>query len=208
MYEVFVNGNLLLLTATPVLSTYEKLLGAKMTQVSVDELRTILPNLTEGIQIGNFYCTDDPKKALAICKKGRKTVRAAGGIILNNRGEILLIRRLGWWDLPKGKQDEGERIHETAIREVQEECGLKSVRIIRPAGISRHTYFRKKQCFKTTWWYLMRTTDIEFIPQIEEDITEIRFVHPDRISEYYAEMYPGLRLLINNNLSSIYSVID
>ena len=50
-----------------------------------------------------------------------KEVNAAGGLVSNRRGDFLLIKRDGLWDLPKGHQEAGEDIRVTAIREVQEE---------------------------------------------------------------------------------------
>ena len=53
-----------------------------------------------------------------------KVIKAGGGLVLNPRNEILMIFRRGFWDLPKGKLDDGETIMECAIREVMEETGL------------------------------------------------------------------------------------
>jgi 8-oxo-dGTP diphosphatase len=61
------------------------------------------------------------------------TVRAAGGIVrrLRDDGEwqVLLVHRPRYddWSLPKGKADPGERDDETALREVEEETGLRCV---------------------------------------------------------------------------------
>ncbi|MCH7536140.1 MAG: NUDIX domain-containing protein, partial [Bacteroidetes bacterium] len=51
-------------------------------------------------------------------------INAAGGIVSNNKNEILFIRRNDRWDLPKGKVEEMEEFSECAVREVQEECGI------------------------------------------------------------------------------------
>ena len=54
----------------------------------------------------------------------RETVKAAGGLVINKKGQILFIHRKGVWDLPKGKLDSGERLDNTAIRETSEETGI------------------------------------------------------------------------------------
>lgn len=54
-------------------------------------------------------------------------INAGGGLVQNAAGEYLLINRHGLWDLPKGKQEEGEDIALTALREVEEECGISSL---------------------------------------------------------------------------------
>ena len=67
-------------------------------------------------------------------------INAAGGVVENENGEILLILRHGLWDLPKGKQEEGEDIATTAIREVQEECGIENLQQKELICITHHTY--------------------------------------------------------------------
>ena len=54
-------------------------------------------------------------------------INAGGGLVQNPAGEYLLIHRNGLWDLPKGKQEEGEDISLTALREVEEECGISGL---------------------------------------------------------------------------------
>ena len=50
-------------------------------------------------------------------------IEAAGGVVVNDCGQWLMIRRNGRWDLPKGHLECGERIEECAAREIEEETG-------------------------------------------------------------------------------------
>jgi len=54
------------------------------------------------------------------------TVRAAGGVVVRD-GCVLLVHRAHYddWTLPKGKLDEGETWEQAALREVEEETGLR-----------------------------------------------------------------------------------
>ena len=52
---------------------------------------------------------------------------AAGGLVTNKHNELLMIFRRAKWDLPKGKLDEGESIEACAVREVEEETGIKNI---------------------------------------------------------------------------------
>ena len=55
-----------------------------------------------------------------------KRVEAAGGVVVSD-GRVLLVHRprYGDWTLPKGKLDRGETFEQAALREVEEETGLR-----------------------------------------------------------------------------------
>ncbi len=108
-----------------------------------------------------------------------KAVLAAGGIlsrVKENRREVLLIFRRGYWDLPKGKRDEGESLKNCARREVMEEVGAGSLTLRRPLVDTVHGY-REKDYFavKTTRWYEMQTTEAGLLPQREEGIEKVQW---------------------------------
>ena len=123
-----------------------------------------------------------------------KFVLAAGGAVTDEHGRLLVIRRLGKWDLPKGKVDEGEAIDVAAMREVNEECGLKELRILKSMPSTWHTYERKgKQYIKRTDWFLMLSSSKEvLVPQLDEDIVEVKWVGRDGLDDIKADTYPAL----------------
>ncbi|MFS8082508.1 MAG: NUDIX hydrolase [Ginsengibacter sp.] len=127
-----------------------------------------------------------------------KIIKAGGGLVLNEMGELLLIFRRGKWDLPKGKLEKGEAIDECALREVQEETGLKKVTLSKPLGSTFHTYYEQtKWILKESIWFQMATNSEEqLIPQLDEDIIEIKWVTLDQIKNYEQNMYPALIPLI------------
>jgi ADP-ribose pyrophosphatase YjhB (NUDIX family) len=98
--------------------------------------------------------------------------RAGGGVVFNDKKEVLAIHRMGYWDLPKGNEEEGESIEETAIREVQEETGVKTLNLGNFVCDTYHTYNTKsgKRILKWSTWYKMTTTETLLTPQKEEDI--------------------------------------
>ena len=122
-------------------------------------------------------------------------VKAAGGVVFE-QGNIAVIRRLGMYDLPKGHLETGESIEACAVREVEEECGLKGVKITNYLTHTWHLYFRNgKWHLKETFWYAMTCPPHSVLtPQQEEDI-ESAFWFPitdiDRLfSETYASLMP------------------
>ncbi len=95
-------------------------------------------------------------------------------MIRNELGEFLFIFRRGFWDLPKGKIEEGETKKEAAIREVIEETGLKEVEIVEKLAVTKHTFRNRlgKRIIKKSHWYLMVSKKQELIPQTSEDIVQ------------------------------------
>jgi 8-oxo-dGTP pyrophosphatase MutT (NUDIX family) len=127
-------------------------------------------------------------------------IKAGGGFVVNERNELLMILRRGFWDLPKGKLDEGETIEECAIREVQEECGV-SMLTISSAGYSTFHLFkdRGKTVIKESIWFKMRCTDhSKLTPQIKEDIVEARWVKLPVAQDLRQEAYPSIKQVIDH----------
>lgn len=130
-----------------------------------------------------------------------KVLEAAGGYVQNTRDELLVFFRRGSWDLPKGKIDPGETPEQAAVREVQEETGLVNVALGPFLTHTYHTYELKgERILKKTWWYRMRTTDMQLIPQTEEDIVEIAWVEPKSWLASGLEVYPNIREVIEQGI--------
>jgi len=121
-------------------------------------------------------------------------IKAAGGLVKNKKGEILLIFRRGKWDLPKGKLDDHETIEQCAKREVQEETGLHELETGKLIEITYHTYVEfGKHILKESHWYAIKATGNEkLIPQTEEDITEIIWVKKEDLKNYFSNTFPAI----------------
>lgn len=123
-------------------------------------------------------------------------VVAAGGLVWNDDDELLMIFRRGKWDLPKGKLDEGETIERCALREVQEETGIREIVLGKLIGITHHRYFDKwhnSNVIKETHWYHMKVKgDPVLTPQTEEDILDIKWVNKTELPAYLQETYPNI----------------
>ena len=113
-----------------------------------------------------------------------KTVQAAGGVVINNKNQVLFIFRNGFWDLPKGKVEDEEAISIAAIREVEEECGISKPILISKLLVTYHTYDTYgENCIKPTHWYLMQYDGAEeLLPQEEEGITNVQWVNQEDIA--------------------------
>lgn len=122
---------------------------------------------------------------------------AAGGIVFNENDEILTILRHGKHDLPKGKKEPNEDIPTTAIREVQEECGISNISIISPLPSTFHIYQHKsKYVLKQTYWYKMSSKKQVLSPQIEEEITKAEWTPTNDLSDFKLNTFPSLLELL------------
>lgn len=131
-----------------------------------------------------------------------KIVNAAGGLVLNQENKILMIHRLGKWDLPKGKAEKGESIRETALREVEEECNIK-VALIDNYYISYHTYLHKNvRVLKRTYWYQMKLiSDKDMAPQKDEGIDDVRWMDAAKMYKVLYKSYPSIQNVVKNMLN-------
>jgi len=123
-----------------------------------------------------------------------KTVQAAGGVVINNKDQVLFIFRNGFWDLPKGKVEDEEAISIAAIREVEEECGISKPTLISKLLVTYHTYDTYgENCIKPTHWYLMQYEgDEELLPQEEEGITNVQWVNQEDIASKMLNTYGSI----------------
>ncbi|MBT3173289.1 MAG: NUDIX domain-containing protein [Lentimicrobiaceae bacterium] len=103
-----------------------------------------------------------------------KYLSAAGGIVKNEDGDYLLIKRFGKWDLPKGKIEHGEGAEDAAIREVNEETAICGLKIVDKLPDTYHIYEQNEKWYlKKTYWYSMYThVTRDPIPQTSEDIVQ------------------------------------
>ena len=147
----------------------------------------------EKIHAGVFFHPNLEELKKAFFKKFI-SVQAAGGLVKNEKDEILLIFRRGKWDLPKGKLDKGESLEECAVREVEEETGLKKIKLTGPLLVTYHTYHEgTKFILKESHWYNMKTNSDQLLtPQTEEDILEIKWVKDEDIKLYIKNTFPSI----------------
>ncbi len=133
----------------------------------------------------------DPKALFKKLLGKFKIIVAGGGLVKNGAGDYLLIYRLGKWDLPKGKVDEDEKIKKAAVREVEEECGIKVDYLGPKIRKTYHAYtLRGKLVLKETHWFEMGVNKVPKLkPQLDEDITEAVWLGKDRFSKIRKNTY-------------------
>lgn len=137
---------------------------------------------------------NDPARVLHKVEQLCKVIEAAGGAVKNSEGKLLMIHRRGKWDLPKGKIDKGETPEKAAVREVEEECGVSQLQIVRPLSSTYHTYKEDGRIIlKKTWWYEMTTADTgKLVPQAEEGITDVKWKDAKGVAEALKETFQSV----------------
>ena len=145
----------------------------------------------------------DYSRVINKVKKMFKIIKAGGGVVKNNKEEILFIYRLKKWDLPKGKLDKGESIKQCAKREVEEETKVK-VKLEKKKTSTWHTYTSKKKIIlkKTTWYKMCSIDSSKMKPQKKENIEKVEWMKHSTINEILLNSYKTL----NHVMSEYYKM--
>lgn len=138
----------------------------------------------------------DPDAALAAFAAEFTPVEAAGGVVVNARGEWLMICRNGRWDLPKGHVECGECIEACAAREIAEETGVEA-EVVRPLCDTLHAYYFTRTArweLKRTHWFLLRVGSCDSLrPQREEGIERVAWCSPEEVTRNLDGAFPTIR---------------
>ncbi|MEG0789721.1 MAG: NUDIX hydrolase [Alistipes sp.] len=148
------------------------------------------------LEFHNFISvvSPDPTKVFEHFASEFTTIKAAGGVVINERGEYLMIHRNDRWDLPKGHLEQGESLEQCAVREVCEETGIGNAQIVRPLCTTLHSYFMHGRWeLKQTHWYGMQLCGSATVtPQIEEGIDQVMWCSPTQVQEHLTTSYPTI----------------
>jgi 8-oxo-dGTP pyrophosphatase MutT (NUDIX family) len=141
------------------------------------------------------FVADDFTTLFKSFKSHFKNIKAAGGLVINEKKQILMIFRRSKWDLPKGKVEENETIEQAAVREVEEETGIKVDSLKELLKTTFHIYLHNgKYCLKENYWFKMKShSKYPLTPQVEEDIEKIEWVDSDNIDKYLEKSFPSIK---------------
>ncbi|SNR15168.1 NUDIX hydrolase [Tenacibaculum jejuense] len=193
MYKVFVNDRPIIFTSSlkneenyPVLKIKDIVIRRIINQVKTGKLKGVyLYSKTLELDWQSF-CED------------YNMIKAGGGLVCNQKKELLFIFRARKWDLPKGRIHQNENIEETAIREVEEECGISGVSIKKFLLNTYHFYYHERKLrLKKIYWYLMYTDySGKLTPLSEEGIKRVQFKNPIQVSTALQNTYANVRSVL------------
>ena len=193
-YRIYINEKVILLTDSEPKQKerYEKI------DAAVFDLKIVYT--WAAAHHSNFFYVlcNDAKAFLKTVSKSVMLIEAAGGLVRNEHDEYLFIYRQDKWDLPKGKIEKFERTKVAAVREVEEECGIKVGNLDEKICKTYHAYVsRGEVVLKKTHWFKMRCKGQDKLkPQKEEGITDVRWFKKDQIGT-----------IADNTFSSIMDVL-
>ncbi len=144
------------------------------------------------------------KSALTLHLKDQfKIAKAAGGLVVKGE-QVLMIYRLGKWDLPKGKLKNSENTELGALREVEEETNIK-LELGPKLPSTWHSYaYKGNKMLKKTDWYVMNCLDDSLMkPQAEEYIEEVRWMSPQEAITKLEESYASITLVMRHYLENM-----
>lgn len=189
-YRIYINEKVILLTeSTPKHADEYK-------QIDADsfELKILYTWILNHPQKYFYVLCNDAKAYLKVVKKSVPLIRAAGGLVKNEHNEYLFIYRNNKWDIPKGKIEKLEGVKEAAVREVEEECGIKVNKLEDRICKTYHSYIYKGEVvLKKTYWYAMRSKGQNNLkPQKEEGITDVRWFKKEDVHTIVENTFPSI----------------
>jgi len=198
MYKVFINEKKLSFSSETGNSDKD----LKFQNTSTFEIAADLLNNTSTESVNIF--SHDVKGVWQRFLEYYKTIEAAGGVVLNEKEEVLFIYRLGKWDLPKGKTEEGENMETTALREVEEECSIGSLQIQDFIDSTYHMYKDRSgiAILKIVHWYRMKHLgSMQPKPQRIEGITKAEWLPQSEIQEIvFPNTFQNIKLILEKSL--------
>lgn len=210
MYKVFFKGSTI-----QIGSEMNKSLNNNIAQMFDSGSYGVVDQIISQVELAespsDFYILNhDGESAWSHFRDQFVEIPAAGGLVRNENGALLFIKRLGVWDLPKGKIEKNETPELAAIREVEEECGLSKLQVIRQLDSTFHIYrspylaFPKNLVLKETKWFFMSYSGDEIpVPEIEEDIEEVAWFAPSELDQVYSNTYSSLCDFLEKSLPII-----
>lgn len=192
MYKVFVNDKPLFLT-----NEIQKETDFQLFLLDSIDIKELIVKIYKNKINKAFLYHPNEKEMMKKLKSKIPVEKAGGGLVYNDKGEVLFIFRNKKWDLPKGGNEKGETIEETAVREVEEETGIGELMIVKKLAKTYHVFKRNgRYKLKITHWFEMKTNyKGDFKLQAEEGIESAEWKKPEQIGEALKNSYENIKLL-------------
>jgi 8-oxo-dGTP pyrophosphatase MutT (NUDIX family) len=192
MYEVFIDNKLIVFCEfrrnVKKHSNIVEIQTDNLSEIDVITLRNSLPASIVVIVMSKQVEID-----FAFVFRDFQKIETAGGLV-KRKNEFLFIERNGLWDLPKGKVEKNETIEKAAVREIEEECGIKQPSLNYLLGYTFHTYkYEGTPVLKKNWWFMLDYTGSKKVtPQVEEGISQVVWLKKKQWGKVLENTYPSI----------------
>ncbi len=135
---------------------------------------------------------------------------SAGGVVIRKRKGHLFIALLKTdnykeYVLPKGTNEKGESIEQTAKREINEETGLSNLVFVCKLGV-RERFSNEKTIWKITHYFLFQTEDVSGEQNLQDDEGNLQLEWFD-LEKLPPIFWPEQRELIEENREKIKKLV-
>lgn len=194
MYKVFFDSRTVFFTEEfeKYYQSYNGLFVRYLNDIQLAYVLELFRNVREIRNV--FIIHHDVELAFNAFRSFFREMEAAGGLVFDQEGRVLVIHRRGKWDLPKGKMEPGEDPATTAVREVEEECGITSPRPGKLLHTTYHSYtLDGVMILKKTYWYRMDYSgDEKLEPQTHEDIVAAQWMPASEMDQVMGNTYSSI----------------
>lgn len=192
MYKIFFYDKQILLT-----NVEEKIKNVKYFLLNTIQIGNFLENLLYSPLDVVGLCHFRKENLLEEFAKKVEIVSAAGGVVTNAKNQTLFIQRNGFWDLPKGKLEQGETLENCALREVEEETGIRNLTLKNYRSATYHIFKRDGKYFlkQTHWFDMFSDFEGEFSPQKEEGIELVAWRDAHQMEQTLQKTYSNIKEL-------------
>lgn len=170
-------------------------------QLSVDDsLSVSRAKVIKKVETDKFVTilSSNPAATFRLLASQFVEVRAAGGVVEDAKGRVLMINLRDRWDLPKGHIEKGEASRDAARREVLEETGVEAYIVDdEPLMTTLHAYdtYGRWELKRTDWWR-MRAATTQLQAQKEEGIVDVVWCDDEELDERLKSSYPTIKAVI------------
>jgi 8-oxo-dGTP pyrophosphatase MutT (NUDIX family) len=189
-YNIYINQKILIISS----NIPHQVKNYQVIDVESFDFEIFYHTLTNNNFATFLILSDKPKRIFLNIQKCVKVIEAAGGLVKSEENKFLFIKRNGFWDLPKGKLEIGEKKKDAAVREVEEECGITVKSLGNKITKTYHIYELKgKIVLKISHWYKMKAiANQALVPQLEEGITEVKWLSKTDWPMVKSNTYPSI----------------
>ncbi|MBK0382487.1 NUDIX domain-containing protein [Pedobacter sp. SD-b] len=196
-YNIYINQKCLIITSNKPNGAF----GHQLIDDQHFDFLTFYKALGNNPNAKYYLICEDAKNTFKTLKSKLRVIEAAGGLVHSDEDKYLFIKRNGRWDLPKGKLEPNEKKKDAAVREVEEECGLKIRKLGDKLLKTYHVYeIKGKPVLKVSHWYAMEAKSKQkLVPQLEEGITEVKWFKKEDWGIIRANTYANIMDVIDED---------